>query len=380
MKSNKHIVVLGGGFAGVEASIALSKKGHKVTLISNRNYLFVYPISIWIPTNRLLFEKATLGLEALALKHGFSFIADAFTGLDTLSNKLYLKKGEITYDYLILATGAEKMKHAGIENTLSICGEPEQSIKIKDRFDTIVESGGVIAVGFGGNPKDMSSVRGGPAFELLFNLKHELKRRKSTQKVEFAFFSPMPEPGRRMGEKGYKMLLKMLAKHNISRHVGKKIRQFESDAILFEDDSRLKSDLTLFIPASNGPSYLAETGLPLNEAGFISVDEQCKVKNRSNIYAIGDIAAIEGPEWRAKQGHIAVVMAKTAAYNIHNEITGNLKRKKYVSKVNIICVMDTGNGAAIVYRKGNRDAVIPLPVVGHWLKKAWAVFYKFTKK
>jgi sulfide:quinone oxidoreductase len=41
--------------------------------------------------------------------------------------------------------------------------------------------------------------------------------------------------------------------------------------------------------------------------------------------------------------------------------------------------MDTGNGAAIAYRKGNRDLIIPLPIVGHWLKKAWGIYYKLSK-
>jgi sulfide:quinone oxidoreductase len=77
---------------------------------------------------------------------------------------------------------------------------------------------------------------------------------------------------------------------------------------------------------------------------------------------------------------MAVVMAKTAAYNIHQQIQGKPDRKEYVSHVNIICIMDTGNGAAIVYRKGNSDFVLPLPVVGHWLKIAWGMFYKWTKR
>ena len=58
------------------------------------------------------------------------------------------------------------MKHKGIENTLSICGKPEVSLAIRDELDRLIEKGsGKIAVGFGGNPKDKSAVRGGPGFE-----------------------------------------------------------------------------------------------------------------------------------------------------------------------------------------------------------------------
>lgn len=41
--------------------------------------------------------------------------------------------------------------------------------------------------------------------------------------------------------------------------------------------------------------------------------------------------------------------------------------------------MDTGNGAALVYRKGKQDIVIPMPIIGHWLKKAWGSYFKLSK-
>lgn len=380
MKSDKHIVVAGGGFAGVEAAIRLSKNKHKVTLVSNREYFFIYPISIWIPTDKITFKKATLDLRTLAEKHGFSLVIDEFTGVDEANNIARFKRKDIAYDYLVIATGAWKVPHAGIEHTLSICGSPEQSLTIKERFDQIVEKGGNIAIGFGGNPKDKSAVRGGPAFELMFNMIHEVKKRKPKNPVSFSFFAPMAEPGKRMGKNGYSMLLKMLDSHNIETRVGKKIKLFEKDGVLFEDSSKLQSDLTMFIPASKGPGYITESTLPVNGAGFIKIDGGCKVQGRKNIYAVGDISAIEGPEWRAKQGHLAVVKGKIAAYNIHQEIIGSPKRKDYISHVNILCIMDTGNAAAFVYRKGNKDMAIPMPIVGHWLKIAWGVFFKFTKK
>ncbi len=379
MSTNKHIVVIGGGFAGVEAAIALRKKKHQVTLVSNRDYFFIYPISIWIPTGNLDFEKASLSLTKLSKKHGFKLVIDEFTGVDEEQNVARFKSQTISYDYLIIASGAWKVPHKGIENTLSICGHPEQSVKIRERFNEIAKSGGDIAVGFGGNPKDQSAVRGGPAFELLFNMVHEIKKKRNHPPVSFTFFAPMAEPGKRMGEKGYQLLQKMLPGYGIKTAIGKKIKLFEKDGVVFEDDSKLKSDLTVFIPASHGPAYITDSTLPVNEAGFIKIDGTCKVHNSRNIYAAGDISAIEGPDWRAKQGHLAVVKGKIAAYNIDQEIKGGSKRKDYISHVNILCIMDTGDGAAIVYRKGSKNMVIPLPIVGHWLKKAWGVYFKLSK-
>ena len=42
---NKQLVILGGGFAGVEAAIKMKKYGYPITLVSDRDYLFVYRLA-----------------------------------------------------------------------------------------------------------------------------------------------------------------------------------------------------------------------------------------------------------------------------------------------------------------------------------------------
>ena len=75
--NRKNILVLGGGFAGLEAAIALAKERFfNVTLISNREYFYVYPISIWIPTRGNAFADVTVPLEKLAERRNFNLIID----------------------------------------------------------------------------------------------------------------------------------------------------------------------------------------------------------------------------------------------------------------------------------------------------------------
>ena len=50
-----NILVLGGGFAGIESAIYLRKNGYKVTLVSDRDYFYIYPTSIWVPTGEASF-------------------------------------------------------------------------------------------------------------------------------------------------------------------------------------------------------------------------------------------------------------------------------------------------------------------------------------
>ena len=386
----KKVLILGGGFAALESAIWLRKYGFDVTVIANREYMYIYPISIWIPTGEYKFEDCTLDWRELSKVHGFDVKFKKVTKLDIEGKKVYCEDevNECDFDYLIIAIGAEKVKHKGSEHFLSICSAPEESLKIKEKLDELIKKGrGKLAFGFGGNPKDPSNVRGGPAFELMFNVHNKLKKLGIRDNFEITFFAPMPKPGARMGEKALKIMDEWFKRVNIKKVVGKKIKEFVSDGIIFEDDSKLESDLTMFIPAGNGPTIFKDTGLPLNEAGFIKINEYCEVihnfdeasSDRYKIFAIGDSAAIEGPDWRAKQGHLAEVMARITAFNIKMMEEGKEIRKEYLSHVNILCLMDSGNGAAFVYRDNKRALLIPLPIIGHYLKKAWGWYFKNSK-
>jgi sulfide:quinone oxidoreductase len=377
----KKIVILGGGFAGIQAAIELQKSGmFKVTLVSDRDFLYLYPISIWVPVHAAEFEDVKVPLADIRKKYPFEVIIEAVTEIHSKDHHVVCNGLRINYDYLIVAFGADKMKHKGIENTLSICGKPHIALSIREGIDQLVEQGrGKIAVGFGGNPKDLSAVRGGPAFELMFNIHHMLTKKKIRRNFDLTFFAPMAEPGVKMGRNSFAMLNKMLDRYKIEKRFGKKIIEFENRSVVFEDESKLNADLILFIPASAGNGVLQASDLPLTDAGFIKIDNHCKVQGINDVYAIGDIAAIEGPEWVAKQGHIAELMGRNAAYNIIETENGTINRKGYQDMLSILCVMDTGNGAAFVFRNNTRSFIIPLPIVGHWMKKGWGTYSKLTK-
>ena len=378
----KKVLILGGGFAGVQTAIELQKsKQFEVTLISDRDYLFLYPISIWIPVRTIAFDDVKVSLAKIQQKHGFNLIIDKVTGIKSTENTVLCERETaISYDYLVVAFGADKMPQKGIENTLTICGKPEQSLELRAQLDALVaKKSGKIAIGFGGNPKDKSAVRGGPAFELIFNIHHYLKKKGIRDNFELTFFAPMEEPGARMGKSAMKAMGKMFAQQNLQQRFGKKILEFVPDGVLFEDNSKLNADLVMFIAAGTGSSVLKNTDLPLSEVGFVKINNYNQVAEFPNVFAIGDAAAYEGPEWKAKQGHIAEVMARNTAHNILQMERAETQWKGYQEQLNILCVMDMGNGAAFVYRDNKREIMIPMPVFGHWMKQAWGVYAKWTK-
>ncbi|MCK5678062.1 MAG: FAD-dependent oxidoreductase [Flavobacteriaceae bacterium] len=385
----KKTLILGGGFAGVEAAIYLRREKFDVTLISNRDYLYVYPTSIWIPVKKIKFDDVCIPMKSLAKAHGFTWVKDEITEIKAKEGKVICVNEEFSgYDHIIIAIGAGKRKYKGRENFLSICGDPSEAILLRDKLDDLIKKGGgTIAMGFGGNPFDKSAVRGGPAFELLFNVNNYLKKHHKRNKFKLIFFSPIQNPGAKMGEKAPEFMDAYYHRLKIDKHIGKPIKQFVPDGIEFTDDTKLHSDYTMYIPALQGHDiFYNASDLPLSEAGFIKIDDYQEVQfekgekvSKTHIYAVGDSSALEGPGWKAKQGHIAEVMARNLAFNIAEKEKGSDKRKGYKEHLNILCVMDSGDGAAFIYRNHDKEVIFPLPIIGHYMKKGWGWYFKNSK-
>jgi NADH dehydrogenase len=107
MPSPPHVVIVGGGFAGLSAARALRHAPVRITLIDRHNHHVFQP---------LLYQVATAGLSstniAAPLRHilrrqrnATVLLADA-TGVDLRHQRLVLRDGEMAYDFLILAAGA----------------------------------------------------------------------------------------------------------------------------------------------------------------------------------------------------------------------------------------------------------------------------------
>jgi len=380
----KKVMVVGGGIAGVEAASLLSEYGFDVTLVSSRDYYYIYPLAIWVPVERIKFSDIKMDLNHLALTHGFKFIKDEVLSIKAKEKEVLLKESGALkdFDYLVIAIGGSKVNPKGMEYAYSICSEPTQALELRDAIQKLVLKGsGKIAIGFGGNPKDPSGVRGGPAFELLLNLDDYLRKLNLREHFDLTFFAPMEKPGIRLGEKAYESAFQMLKKLNINIKTGKKIKEFQKDGVLLEDGEKIEADVVAFIPATDGHKALKDSDLPQNEAGFIKIDDTTKVLDFDYVYAIGDVGALEGPDWKAKQGHLAEAMARVCAFNIalkEGKEKGSFKN--YKEHMSIICLMDMGTkGGALIYRNNKKAMFLPMPIIGHYLKKLWGFHFKLVK-
>lgn len=50
-----------------------------------------------------------------------------------------------------------------------------------------------------------------------------------------------------------------------------------------------------------------------------------------------------------------------------------------MEEMTLKAIMDSGNGASFVYRDAKRAFMLPIPILGHWLKRGWGVYCKNSK-
>jgi NADH dehydrogenase len=104
----KRVVILGGGFGGINAVTGLGKLSVDVTLVDRRNYYLFQPLLYQVALAVLSPADIAQPIRALVRNHpNVDVLMDEAVGFDVAQRRVHLKTGvELEYDYLIVATGS----------------------------------------------------------------------------------------------------------------------------------------------------------------------------------------------------------------------------------------------------------------------------------
>src|SRR5690606_8197124 len=103
-----HIIVVGGGFAGLNFIRHLSPKEFDVTLLDKNNFNYFTPLLYQVATGFLEPSSISYPLRKLVNTRGFNFRQGELSSIDSDNNRITLTDGvELDYDYLVLAAGTK---------------------------------------------------------------------------------------------------------------------------------------------------------------------------------------------------------------------------------------------------------------------------------
>lgn len=368
-----RVTIVGSGFAALTAVQSLRDAASKldITLVSPKAEFVYYPGLIWVPTGLRTSEDLRIPLKGFFRRMGVNHVAAEATGLRDGGRVLETSAGDIDNDGLIIGSGGRFIKKLpGIEHSITPCEGIAAAEQIRDRLREM--NGGTIAMGFAGNPKEPSAMRGGPMFEFLFGIDSQLRQEGRRDRFKLVFFTPAEKPGQRLGPKAVQGLMQEMRKRDIDSHLGHKLKGFTEGKVMTEG-GEFGADLILFMPGMTGNQWFDNTDLPRSEGGLIKADEHCRVEGRERVYVAGDSGSFPGPEWMPKQAHMADLQAKAAAANLVAELNGEQANETF--RVELVCIVDTNDRGMLVARTEKHNLVLPSMRLFHWMKRGFEWWY-----
>lgn len=371
METREKIIIIGGGFAGLQLAKTLNNKNKKVIVLDKVNHHMFQPLFYQVACGRIEPSNISFPFRKIFQEsRNTQFRLTDVKEIIPAQNKVITDGAEFTYDKLIIATGCKtnffgnkdlESKAFGMKNTQEAIGIRnhvlmtfEKLILEKSRSDdgnwniVIVGSGptGVELAGAFSEMKKDILPRDYPYMN-FYNLKIILV--SSTEKP-LAVMSPEAQ------EKSEKYLKDL----GVEFMSGEIVTDYDGDKVYMKSGKEIPSNNVIWAAGVVGNVIDGFPTEKLIRNRYI-VDRFNKVKGYENIYAVGDIAYMETPKY--PQGHpqvanVAINQAKNLGKNFLKKNVGEWTEYEY---------KDQGSLATI----GKHRAVVDLPFIKFQGFLAW---------
>lgn len=335
-----HVVIVGGGFAGIEAAKTLRRAPVDVTLIDRSNHFVFQPLLYQVATGALAPSDIAVPIRwVLRSVRNTTVLAANVSSIDKERRTLLLSSGrELSYDYLILAAGSRHayFGHDEWEPCAPGLKTIEDALEVRNRFLSAFERA-EMAASEAERVEHLTIVivGGGPTGVELAGIMVSIARKAFRR--DFRRFDPatariiLVEAGPRLVP-AFKEHLSARALRDL-RSLGVEVRLNTpvtaiSEGMVHFGDERIASR-TVFWAAGNRGSSLSRT-FPtcVDKASHVMVSADLSLPGHPEIFVVGDQAAINNPSGkpvpRVAQG--AMQSGHRAAKNIADEIRGRPRK------------------------------------------------------
>jgi selenide,water dikinase len=329
----RDLVLIGGGHSHISVLKAMRMRplaGVRTTLISRG---FDTPYSGMLPgvvAGYYTRDEAHIDLVRLSRHCGVRFIAAEVSGLDVVRQEIELDgRPPLTYDILSLNTGSTPA-HPHIDAT--------ESVIFTKPIDGFLEQWQRLLSSLrqSSRPKRIVVVGGGVAgVELALAIRYRL----ADEGVD-AVGIELLTAGERIVETHSSGVRDRL------------MRCLENSQIDVQVNARIKSvpaaDAVIWATQAAPAAWLADSGLALDDNGFVQINEFLQSTSHGNVFAVGDVASsVCDP--RPKAGVFAVRQGKPLARNLRLQLLG-LRLRQFVPQRQFLSLIGTGNRQAVASR------------------------------
>lgn len=376
--THPKVVVVGGGFAGLEVVQGLANKPYKVVLLDKQNHHCFQP---------LLYQVATASLGADSIAHPFRRTIGpmpnvAFRMAEVLrvvpaEKRVETNVGDFDYDILILALGSTTnffgnqqmaevaMQLKSISQALDIRSdflqEFERAIVLREEQD-LRRCLNFVIVGAGPTGVELA----GALAEIRRTVLRREYREMDADLMRIVLIDSNDRVLKNFSERSSANALKYLRELGVEVKLGARVTGGDDDHITLDDGSSLETNTVIWAAGVKGVLVPGlEEGVHERANRYI-VDRTNAVQGHPDVYALGDIALMEeAPAW--PKGHPQVA---TVAIQQGRHLVRNLLRRSGSKPMLPFSYHDKGSMAVI----GRGRAVVELGgrSFGGWF--AWALW------
>jgi len=332
-----RVVIIGGGFGGVNLARKLKHTEVDVVMVDKHNYHTFQPLLYQVAIGAIESDAVAFPLRRIFTgQKGFSFhmaeVQQINPGLNTITTTL----GDIHYDYLVVATGAntnffgnKEIEHytmpmKNIPEALNIRSLILQNLEKAAVTTDLTERAALLTfVVVGGGPTGVELA--GSLAEMRLNMlcKDYPDLRPEDMKVYLA--EGKPKLIAAMSEQASVKAKEFLLEMGVIIYNDVHVTSYNGDQLVIDNGVTIKSRNVFWAAGVKGE---VPAGIPQDvvlRGGRIQTDEISRVKGFQNIFAIGDVAAMitsESPEGHPGVAPVAIQQGGHLAKNILHLVKG----------------------------------------------------------
>lgn len=301
-----RVIVIGGGFGGLEVAKGLIKSKAQTVLFDKYNHHTFQPLLYQVATSALETSSIVFPFrKRFAHAKDFYFRLGEVTRIEPRTNCIETSIGSVKYDYLVIATGAETNFY-GL-NDVEKHSHPMKTIIDAIKLRNIIIKNFEIAL-LVEDEETMSSymdyviVGGGPTGVELAGAIAELKRHVfpkdypelDVKKMDIHLVEATPRLLNGMSEMAGKKALEYLEGMGVHVHLNAAVKSYDGYNVIFSTGQKLVTKTLIWAAGVKGNSVQGLQAESLGRASRLKVNEYNLVKGYNNIFAIGDVALMEG--------------------------------------------------------------------------------------
>jgi NADH:ubiquinone reductase (H+-translocating) len=330
----KHVVVLGAGFGGLEFCKHFHRPNTRVTLVDRTNHHLFQP---------LLYQVATAGLSApeiaqpvraiLSDREDIVVLLDRVVDFDLANRKVVLAENTLSYDYLILALGSRTayFGHPEWERFAPGLKTLDDALRIRSRVLVAFEKAEstpsasdderlMTVIVIGGGPTGVELA--GALAELARNVLRRDFRNIDPSRARIILIEGSPRVLSHLPPELSQSAEDQLKELGVQVRTATRVKEIREGEVQLESGEVLRAGNIIWAAGVSATPLTKKLGVELDKAGRTRVNPDLSLPGRPEVFAIGDMALVLEPDGKPVPGvsPAAMQMGRHVAKLVEDEI------------------------------------------------------------